>query len=239
VTVTNVVAVRIQGYYQDSHARDDEHLVRDLQKWELDNQIYSFHTPTVGAGSMMSYYEPEDAEKVIAWLEKNNKRKLEKKRRTVADGITVTFECPNHETGKLHLRVTGQLFLDRKGNSHSCPQKACKSCNRTLPAITFLKKARLKLINGIQYAVIEDSPNCEECEKKEPVSIHMQGRTLRMRVSLRDERDEPYRTWDEKERYWAAISNRGIRRMVRTGNMIEFQPYNDRAHDKNGIPYKS
>jgi hypothetical protein len=78
VTALAVVQIKITGHDQSQpgdqlpRVRDDKGLVRDLQTWCYEQGIYAVHTPAVGGGQMMAYYEPEDAEKVLTWLEDHN-----------------------------------------------------------------------------------------------------------------------------------------------------------------------
>ncbi|MHA2068120.1 MAG: hypothetical protein ACXABY_27480 [Candidatus Thorarchaeota archaeon] len=51
---------------------DDSGLVSELLGWLLDENIYSIHTPRVGGGAMVAYFTPEDATRVLKWLDKNN-----------------------------------------------------------------------------------------------------------------------------------------------------------------------
>lgn len=80
VTSRTLVMIKITGYDQsepgDTLPRilDDEDLVRDVRQWTFDQGIHAWHSPYVGGGQALAYYEPEDAEKVLAWLKEHNKR---------------------------------------------------------------------------------------------------------------------------------------------------------------------
>lgn len=88
VTSTPCVQVTIKGYKRPPKTvfkggygmgplptlPDDGGLVHELQTWLMDQEIYSIHTPSVGGGQMVAYFEPEDAEKVLAWLAEHNKQ---------------------------------------------------------------------------------------------------------------------------------------------------------------------
>lgn len=80
VTSQTLVQIRIRGYDQSQpgdhlpRVLDDEGLVAEFLKWQCQQDFYAVHTPYSGAGGLMAYYEPDDAEKVLAWLKEHNKR---------------------------------------------------------------------------------------------------------------------------------------------------------------------
>jgi hypothetical protein len=75
-----VVMVEIRGFKQDQpgdtrpRVRNDHGLVSELLDWQINEKIRSVHTPYSGGGSMVAYYEPWDATRVLRWLEENNER---------------------------------------------------------------------------------------------------------------------------------------------------------------------
>lgn len=138
----------------------------------------------------------------------------------------VRFPCADHPTGELLLMVTGQTWIDMDGRHHDAPLKRCARCEHAFPAPLFLKRGRLR---SDGYLLIEDSPLCRDCEPEENIPLNLnEGGKACYRITMRDERGEPYRTFDIKARVWGALRERGIRRMVPDGNEFRLQPYKDR-----------
>jgi hypothetical protein len=76
----SVVMIEVTGYHQEEpgdllpRIKDDDGLVGEMMRWEHSQKIRPVHAPHSGGGARLAYFEPEDAEKVLAWLKEHNKR---------------------------------------------------------------------------------------------------------------------------------------------------------------------
>lgn len=149
--------------------------------------------------------------------------------------VVVPFVCLDHPSGELFIVVTGQTWIDPDGNLHDPPLKTCRWCGRMFPAPMFIKGGKP---HNDGYFLFEDDDVCRNCVPAERVPLNLDrfGHAC-YRLTMRDERGEPYRTFDIKSRQWRALQARGVRRMTPTGNILRLQPYGDRRHDADGVPY--
>lgn len=125
------------------------------------------------------------------------------------------------------LRLTGIIF-ERSDGKVVCPNKKCATCGKFFIAPLYLKRGELHKRAGKSFLLVLDSPNCHKCELRESVPLFTNGGNLAMRLSLRDERGEPYRWRDVKTNRWRAFPALNLRRLYKTKNIIANQPYPDR-----------
>ena len=67
-----LVRICIEGNEEEPGLYDDDGLIRRLQEWGLEEEVYSQYTFRAGHGAYDALWAPEDAVKVLSWLKKHN-----------------------------------------------------------------------------------------------------------------------------------------------------------------------
>lgn len=150
--------------------------------------------------------------------------------------------------GCIYLTITDYNLSGRKGKSLLDLSKTCPNCSRRFSLLEFLVIEKRRIINGKEYATLEEDRNRNWCRDCHPAHTQFYlfrnaGGKLKMRIwELRYSSDQPVLLFDPTSKSSIPrerLRKRGIRLMDGTVDQLALQPQSDRSVSlKTGEPRK-